>query len=423
MGIHDFKGSDGWLDRWKSRHNVTFKTVCGEALSCTKEMTSAWDETTLPTILSQYELGDIYNADEFGLFYKALPSQSLQLKSEKCTGGKLSKVRVTGLAAANAVGEKLPMFVIGKSAKPRCFKGVKNLPCRYRSQRKSWMDSSLFEEWVRDLDWKFEIEKRKIALTVDNCPAHPQIENLRAVNLIFLPSNTTCQTQPMDQGVIRSTKAYYRRMVVQKYIDAINRKKSIPKLTVLDAMDLLVTAWDRVSTETIKNCCKKAGISRETQENAINDSDDPFKALAEEINELREKEPELVPTDMTVDDVVDADDNVLTSNVLPPNDEDILQEIQTASTASVDEVEDEEDEDLEVTEEPPKPPSKSDIRIALNTLSLHSMFVDHDSADKIRKNTRQLSSLIEKNFLQRYSQQSLTAYFRRSSPSDVNLDS
>ena len=225
----------------------------------------------------------------------------------------------------------------------------------------------------------------------------------------------------MHQGVIRSTKAYYRRMVVQKYIDAIDRKKSIPKFTVLDAMDLLVTAWDRVSTETIKNCFKKAVISRETQENAINDSDDPFKALAEEINELREKEPELVPTDMTVDDVVDADDNVLTSNVLPPND--ILQEIQTASTASVDEVEDEEDEDLEVTEEPPKPPSKSDIRIALNTLSLHSMFVDHDSADKIRKPTRQLSSLIEKNFLQGCSQQSLTAYFRRSSPSDVNLDS
>ena len=104
----------GGLTAGKSRHNVTH--ICGEALSCTKEMTSAWDETTLPTILSQYELGDICNADEFGLFYKALPSQSLPLKSEKCTGGKLSKVRVTGLAAADAIGEKLPMFVIGNSA-------------------------------------------------------------------------------------------------------------------------------------------------------------------------------------------------------------------------------------------------------------------------------------------------------------------
>ena len=27
------------------------------------------------------------------------------------------------------------MFVIGKAEKPRCFKGVKHLPCRYRAQR------------------------------------------------------------------------------------------------------------------------------------------------------------------------------------------------------------------------------------------------------------------------------------------------
>jgi len=32
------------------------------------------------------------------------------------------------MAAANAEGEKLPMFVIGKSVKPRCFTGVINLP-------------------------------------------------------------------------------------------------------------------------------------------------------------------------------------------------------------------------------------------------------------------------------------------------------
>ena len=40
----------------------------------TKEMTAPWEETTLPTILARYELKDIFNADEFGLFYEALPS-------------------------------------------------------------------------------------------------------------------------------------------------------------------------------------------------------------------------------------------------------------------------------------------------------------------------------------------------------------
>ena len=80
-------------------------------------MTVPWKETTLPTILSRYNPRDIYNADEFGLFYKAFPAKSMHLKGKKCSGGKNSKIRPTGLAAANMSGEKLPMFVIGKSKK------------------------------------------------------------------------------------------------------------------------------------------------------------------------------------------------------------------------------------------------------------------------------------------------------------------
>lgn len=229
LQIENFKGSDGWLDRWKTRHSVTFKTVAGEAKSCTSEMTASWDETTLPTIISNYKVEDIFNADEFGLFYQALPNKTLHLKSEKCVGGKHSKTRLTGMAAANAVGEKLPMFVIGKSARPRCFAGVRNLPCRYRSQKKSWMDSALFEEWVRELDRKFVREGRKIALIVDNCPAHPHIEGLDTIQLVFLPPNTTSKTQPMDQGVIRSLKAHYRTLTVQLFIRAVDNGQPLPK--------------------------------------------------------------------------------------------------------------------------------------------------------------------------------------------------
>ena len=63
------------------------------------------------------------------------------------------------MAAASAAGEKLPIFVVGKSAKPRCFKNVKNLPCQYRLQVKSWMNSFLFDEWVKELDQKKKIVK------------------------------------------------------------------------------------------------------------------------------------------------------------------------------------------------------------------------------------------------------------------------
>ena len=139
-------------------------------------MTASWSETYLPTILSKYELKDFYNSDKFGLFYQALPDKSLHYKGKRCSVGKHSKVRFTGLVAANATGEKLPLFVVGKSAKPRCFSGVKSLPCRYRSQKKSWMDGDLFAEWVKELGRKFSAQDRKIAFIVDNCPAHPIVE-------------------------------------------------------------------------------------------------------------------------------------------------------------------------------------------------------------------------------------------------------
>ena len=142
-------------------------------------MVAGWNEATLPTLLSNYGLENIYNADELGLLYQCLPDKSYQLKTKQCSGRKHSKIRITGLAAANAVGNKLPTFVIGKAKNPRSFKNIKKLPCRYRSQRKSWMDSVLFEEWVRDVNKKLQIEGRKVTL------AHQIIENLSHIKLFF----------------------------------------------------------------------------------------------------------------------------------------------------------------------------------------------------------------------------------------------
>ena len=136
LNTENFKASDGWLRLWKERRNITFKTISGESNSVTSEMINAWKETSLPTLLSNYELKDIYNADEFGLFYKCVINKTYQLKSEKCSGRKLRKICIIGMVAANAVGDKIPMFVIRKSQKPRCFKNVKFLPCRYRNQKK-----------------------------------------------------------------------------------------------------------------------------------------------------------------------------------------------------------------------------------------------------------------------------------------------
>ena len=97
IGITDFVPSDGWITRWKFRLNISFKKINDEGASCTPEMVSSWKETSLPTVLSNYDLKDIYNADEFGLFYQIHPEKSLYLKKGQCIGSKQNKVRITGM--------------------------------------------------------------------------------------------------------------------------------------------------------------------------------------------------------------------------------------------------------------------------------------------------------------------------------------
>ena len=84
----------------------------------TEEITAPWNETTLPTWLSNYKLENVFNADEFGLFDQCLPTKTYHLSREKCSGEKTSKVQLTGMEAASATGEKLPMFFVGKSKTP-----------------------------------------------------------------------------------------------------------------------------------------------------------------------------------------------------------------------------------------------------------------------------------------------------------------
>ena len=91
----------------------------------------------------------------------------------------------------------------------------------------------------------------------------------------------------MDQGVIGSLKAKYRTNVVRKIIRSLEKNKTLPKISLLRGMQMLVSAWNAFTTETIVNCFRKAGISAENQNAAIAEEDDPFKELQGEIDALR----------------------------------------------------------------------------------------------------------------------------------------
>jgi len=86
----EFKGSNGWLEKFRTRHAISSHVISGESTSVDNSTVEEWSKRLL-TIIDGYDKNNIFNADETGLFYRALPDRSLVLKKEECKGGKKVK--------------------------------------------------------------------------------------------------------------------------------------------------------------------------------------------------------------------------------------------------------------------------------------------------------------------------------------------
>ena len=124
------------------------------------------------------------------------------------------------------------------------------------------MTSKIFKQWLYKWDRKCRLKNRKIILTMDNCSAHPQAvqAELTHIKLEFLPKNTTAMIQPLDAGIIRNFKYFYKSYLRQQIIIAAETypkddvKALSKRVDVLEALKLSAQAWKSVTKETIANC-------------------------------------------------------------------------------------------------------------------------------------------------------------------------
>ena len=61
LNVTGFTASNGWLEKWKTRHNVKQFSVAGEDGEVNAETLESWAER-FPEIVKGYELKDIWNA-------------------------------------------------------------------------------------------------------------------------------------------------------------------------------------------------------------------------------------------------------------------------------------------------------------------------------------------------------------------------
>lgn len=350
-GCVSFTASDGWLQKWRKRHNISFKCISGEAADANPEDVNQFVEN-LPSMLIGYQPEDIYNADESGLFFRALPDRTLTFKSEKCTGGKLSKERLTILFCVSMTGHKEELLVIGKAKHPRAFKNVdaRELPATWKSNKKAWMTREIMTEWLLQLDRKMGIQKRKIILFLDNAGSHPRELKLKNVKVIFLPPNTTSVCQPLDQGIIHNFKFHYRDQILKHILSNMEGAKSASELSksidVLEALYFIKASWKKVTPTTIKNCFSKAGFNKGQGDATEFDPEDdqPLSALA---NLLRSAKVVGLVDDRTADDFITLDMDLVTE------DESVNIQLQVSpeNDSEEDNKDNEPDDELMVTDE------------------------------------------------------------------------
>ena len=66
-----------------------------------------WISTEWPKLQKDYEPSEIYNADETGLYFRALPDHTYVFKIQNVRGVKASKQRITLLHCVSMTGTSL----------------------------------------------------------------------------------------------------------------------------------------------------------------------------------------------------------------------------------------------------------------------------------------------------------------------------
>ncbi|KAH8030886.1 hypothetical protein HPB51_012226 [Rhipicephalus microplus] len=89
----------------------------------------------------------------------------------------------------------------------------------------------------------------------------------------------TALLQPLDACVIKFMKQKYRKFLVQRRLAGMECKQLDKKLSVLDAVHYIASAWDAITPETIVNCFRHCGFNRRgacsTSEAAVPVDDEP----------------------------------------------------------------------------------------------------------------------------------------------------
>ncbi|CAI5968806.1 unnamed protein product [Closterium sp. NIES-65] len=262
-----FRCSIGWVRRALRRQGVRCMSAVGEAADQDLNAVRTTKEK-LPQLLMHLGVRprDTFNFDETALYISVLPRKTYG--TGRSAGRKVPKDRLTVGFLVNADGtHAFRPLVISKAKRPHDFRPDFDPEeyCYLRNTAKGWM--------TKALDTAMYAEGRQVVVLLDNASSHTlttegaetedlfgfRTRKLSNVRLVYLLPNTTCFTQPLDQGMIAMTKARYRQHWLRAFTgmwtaDCATSAAARFKPNLRRVLEWLHDAWMNIPHVTIQRC-------------------------------------------------------------------------------------------------------------------------------------------------------------------------
>ncbi|CAF0974008.1 unnamed protein product [Brachionus calyciflorus] len=153
-----------------------------------------------------------------------------------------------------------------------------------------------------------------VGLTREDCKKILHL-NFSNVKVIFLPANTTSTLQPMDAGIIKCLKGYYRVKICRKIISMVENKEEVTPSSIkfFDALEMLTSAWNYdLKPEVISNCFRHCGFfNAKCRDEPVEHED----VISREMAEMRNTFSSFYK-ESTLDDFIELDSTLLTNEPL-----------------------------------------------------------------------------------------------------------
>jgi transposase-like protein len=245
---------------------------------------------------------DCYNCDQTNVHFSQEPGFTYATKGSRTVGikGAECQNRCTVMLGCNAVGDKIPPFIIFKGTYNRSGRVRKELEERigypdmmeFGVQPKAWMDEKLMLDWIEKV-WKPFTNAKDNKLTyllLDECRTH-LTENVKFAfselntEVDFIPGGYTGKVQVMDVGINKPFKNYIRNAFDDWLVVNVRKPKR------QDVAYWVNEAWNNVQATTITRTWKSIGliaaeendIFDETYNNDDEGSNDEFDPLGLEL--------------------------------------------------------------------------------------------------------------------------------------------